>query len=758
MNKVIMSIGIALAFIMLSVAVGFMFKPLSIEKKYRYKHHSHIAFFTIEIFAVTAIYVVFWICSIAFEGVKSAFNEMHLNKWIFLVIVSIYAAFKSGYKLYFNLFAKKSSEIEETNMPQQYFYFKGNDEIEEGIYVAPYCEAILATLKKLRIILTVFIAMFCGYVFYVNYQSNQSIPFAYSTLLLLPLFLTEVITYLSGNNINNKNAEEKDEQTGIPEVREKIWKSLDEEYESLWKNHLLGRYNAVNKYEYEKAKSDKNLGTDTTKEIVKQVSQNEYQNLLYTKILSPIMSGNNIIVESEWLNGFSDIIVPIVNIMYSAKKKIMFLCDNQNTVKGCEKWFEKLGLKNDLGESHIIINALNDNGTATKDTNIFIGTVDLALNEHNICFVKEVDAVFCLNADRLMAENTVQLNLLVSILCGSKKRDMQYVLFGNRVNGLAKTANQIFMTNNFSYCVVNPSFAYELSANFWATEKGKLQNRLLPASVSQYFGQLLPLLIPPLKVGLEVNHTDAVGINQPFVEYVNALQAEEQFLKTYINKHVDGVDRTIFTHENESFLDLQNNSIVSVADTYNNVALTLFNWKKYAKSNMFLNIVSAPYLLRDYIVSNIDFFIENVDLIGKMLPVPKNNNKLLLYRLINHLCYDNVSEIEILRVLQECVDEEIDISKAGQSGFITETLQKLTKKELNANINFKSYLDSNEKNIAGKIQNTYKLLDSIKDELPDRLFKTVTFIESGRINRKLKSVPVFDLYQNYLEGQCVVFD
>jgi len=52
----------------------------------------------------------------------------------------------------------------------------------------------------------------------------------------------------------------------------------------------------------------------------------------------------------------------------------------------------------------------------------------------------------------------------------------------------------------------------------------------------------------------------------------------------------------------------------------------------------------------------------------------------------------------------------------------------------------------------------YKLLDSIKYELPERLFKNITFIDSEQCAKVLKKIPVFDLYQNYLEGQYVSFD
>jgi hypothetical protein len=129
--------------------------------------------------------------------------------------------------------------------------------------------------------------------------------------------------------------------------------------------------------------------------------------------------------------------------------------------------------------------------------------------------------------------------------------------------------------------------------------------------------------------------------------------------------------------------------------------------------------------------------------------------------LINQLCYGNVAEDTLLREIKnQETDVKIDAFENDQVRFVTEALQDLTKRAFGTNIFFTAYLTSQriskEKSMESK--RYYKLLDSIKNELPERLFKNITFIDSEQYAKVLKKIPVFELYQNYLEGQYVSFN
>ena len=752
MIKILIFIAIIIGAALATFGTLAVFDSLNIKKEYRFKQHKHLVFLGIAVGVGTLIYFCLWFVSLLSTEAADVLKVVFEANLIPSLILLTYLGYKSVYKIYFRFYSKEKTDISETNLPMQY-YEKGG-----RFYVSPYYSTLFKIFKFSTLAVIVLVSIGVGIIYLVNELSANEVYIAVETFVILPLLFMELCSYYNGNLESEvKRTAKKQEEL---QDRDTVWADLDGEYRRLWKDQLLGRYNVTNKYEREIIKNAGNRDA-LSENIAKNASDNKNDDFLYSRILSPIMRGEDMIIESCLMQSFSDIMVPIINIMFTASKRMMFVCDNQSTVKQCEKWLEELEVKSNSANSSVVIDVLNYENTESikidSNVDIYIGTVDLALNSKAI--FENIDVVFCINIDKIISESAVNLNLLASVLSSDRYDNVQYVLFGNRVNGLKQTASQIFMRNDFGYQVVNTSIEKSLSANFWSTEKGWLQTAILPGFAAQYLGQLIPLAIPAFKYG--VQHTDIVSAAQSFSDQMISLQTAQLLLKKYIGKDILNIDEAISFAENENFLELSDNSVVVVGDTSNNAALVLLNWLKYAKSNMFLNVVSAPYLLRDYIVSNMDFFIGNVEVIGNILPVPKSSLKLSVYRLINQLCYGNVAEETLLREIKnQETDVKIDAFENDQVRFVTEALQDLTKRAFGANIFFASYLTSQRINKEKSMESKryYKLLDSIKNELPERLFKNITFIDSEQYAKVLKKIPVFELYQNYLEGQYISFD
>lgn len=752
MIKILIFIAVVIGAALAAFGILATYKALNIKKEYRFKHHKHLVFLSVDVAIGVLLYFGTWIVSLLSEKAAAFFESIYTTHLIPSLVLSVFLLYKSIYKIYFHIYSKKSTDISENNLPVQYY------EKDGAFYLSPYYSTLAKVFKFATIIVVALISIGIGIIYLINEGSTDKISITVETFILLPLFLMELNSYFDGHLEDDVKRAMQNQES--PKERDTVWADLDKEYRRLWKEQLLGRYNVTNKYEREII--SKTGKRDLLSEnIAKAASGNKSNDFLYSRILSPIMRGEDMIIESCLLQSFSDIIVPIVNIMFTASKRMMFVCDSQSTVKQCEKWFEELDIKSNTANSNIVIDVLNyDNTESIKmDSNvdIYIGTVDLALNSKAI--FENIDVVFCLNIDKIISESALNLNLLASVLSSDRYDNVQYVLFGNRVNGLKQTASQVFMRNNFGYQVVNSSIEKSLSANFWSTEKGWLQSAILPGFAAQYLGQLIPLAIPAFK--FDIRHADIISASQSFSDQMLSLQTAQPLLKKYMDKDILNIDEAITFAENENFLTLNDNSVVVVGDTNNNAALILLNWLKYAKSNMFLNVVSSPYLLRDYIVSNMDFFLGNVEAIGNILPVPKSNIKLSVYRLINQLCYGNVAEETLLREIKNQETEiKIDTFENDQVRFVTEALQDLTKRAFGTNIFFTSYLTSQRINKEKSMESKryYKLLDSIKNELPERLFKNITFIDSEQFAKVLKRIPVFELYQNYLEGQYISFD
>jgi hypothetical protein len=744
---------IAIIIVSAFAGVGILagYKVLDIKKEYRFKHRNHLVFLIASIGIGSFIYLGTWIASLISEDADYFFDSIYTVHLIPSLILASYFLYKIIYRIYFNAYSKKSTDIYEDHLPTQYYEKKG------VFYLSPYYSTLAKTFKYLTLIIIGLISIGIGILYLIN-DSFLNFPVTIETFILLPLVLMELYTYFDGQLEDEVKKSSKKQDA--PKERDTVWAELDNEYRGLWQQQLLCRYSVTNKYERQilNKTGKKDMLSES---IAKSAAANKSNDFLYSRILSPIMKGEDMIIESCLLHSFSDIIVPIINIMFTASKRMMFICDNYRSVKQCEKWFEELDIKSNTANSNIVIDVLNYENTESikidSNVDIYIGTVDLALNSKAI--FENIDVVFCLNVDKIISESALNLNLLASVLSSDRYDNVQYILFGNRVNGLKQTASQVFMRNDFGYQVVNSAIEKSLNADFWSTEKGWLQSAILSGFAAQYLGQLIPLALPAFKY--DIHHVDIISSAQSFSDQMLSLQIAQPLLKKYMAKDIVNIDEAISFAENENFISLNDNSVVVVEDTSNNAALVLLNWLKYAKSNMFLNVVSSPYLLRDYIVANMDFFLSNVEAIGNILPVPKSNIKLSVYRLINQLCYGNVAEETLLREIKnQETDVKIDTFENDQVRFVTEALQDLTKRAFGTNIFFTSYLTSQriskEKSMESK--RYYKLLDSIKNELPERLFKNITFIDSEQSAKVLKRIPVFELYQNYLEGQYISFN
>ena len=748
MTNILITIAVVIGSAVAVFGILAVCNALNIEKKYRFKQHSQVAFLIFDIGIGAVLYFIMWLIATMNEGE----NEVHYFDLIPVLVLVGFLVYKSVCTIFFISNSYKSSAELGKNLPIQYYENNGE------FYLSPYYSSVSKPFRYATIILVVVMGIGAGVAYSFYGAKVASIAKSVAAFALLPILLHELESYFDGNLEIEKTSYVRKENTS--KKRDTTWGDLDREYHKLWKKQLLARYNITNTYEQEIVDGVEKRD-DISENIAKSAGTDNSYDFLYSRILSPIMQGRDMIVESCLMQSFSDIIVPIINIMFTASKRMMFLCDNYSTVRQCEKWFELLDIKSNASNANIVIDVLNyDNDDTIKMDNnvdIYIGTVDLALNSKAI--YESIDTVFCINIDRIISENALSLNLLASVLTGDRYDEVQYILFGNRVNGLKQTASQVFMRNNFKYQVINSSVKESVQADFWSTENGWLQSAIMPGFAAQYLGQLIPLSIPAFKLGIK--RVNIIASGQSLSDQVMYLQTAQPALKKYLDKDIVNINEAIRFAENENFIPLEENSVVVVNDTSNNAALVLLNWLKYAKSNMFLHIVSAPYLLRDYIVSNIDFFVGNVEAIGNILPIPKSNIKLSVYRLINQLCYSNVAEETLLREINhQEPDTKIDTFENDQERFIIEALEDLTRRAFGARISFTAYLKSQKVSKEKSMGSTryYKLIELIKKELPERLFKNIIFIDSEQSAKTLKKIPVFELYQNYLEGQYVSFD
>ena len=718
---------------------------LNIKKEYRFLHYKHIVVLVLDIFVIAGAYFIIYILSLFNSGFVEIYNRISSSNIVLILILSVYLVYKAIYYLYYLLYEDKIINSTFDWLPKQYYYKDGK------YYLLSNYISLFKTFRYSCVLIVIILSFLISIFDCVYNISFDSIISIISTFMMIILLLLELSVYFDGL-LEDYSLRKKNKRNNKGNV---LWNLLDLEYRKLWKNKLLSSYNIVNKYETKVIENNYNVD-EISKNITKEITDNKFKNLIYGKIFSSISNGKNIIIESCYLESFSNMIVPIINILFHENKRMMIITDSYDNVRLCSDWLEKLNIKN----SEIVVDIFSyDNDYSIKLDNkvdVYVGTVDLAIENRDI--LEDIDVVFCFNIDKMISENALNLNLLSSFLANNTN-DVQYIMFGNRINGLAQKISQVFMKSNFDYHTIENGIDKQINVNFWKSEGEWFQSNVLSGLVSSNLGQVIPLALPAFKHGVE--KVNVISSKQVLKDQLMAVQTTQHSLKKYIEKDIINIDDSFDLSQNENFIELDKNAVVVVEDNYNNAALVLLNYLKYTKNNMYLNVVMNPYILRDYIISNMDFFINNVEVIGTLLPISKTNIKLSLYRIINQLCCGDVAEDILLEEIKKInVDKNIDVFGQEQERFIIDSLEKLIRDIFGVKICLETYLNKCKRIVSNKIHEKqyYSLLKSIRDELPSRLFKNIIFRDSEQSNKILKKIPVFELYQNYLEGQYVTFD
>ncbi len=622
--------------------------------------------------------------------------------------------------------------------PEEYEYI----EKEKKYYLIKKYETFKRTFMILSKMLSIvfgillFIALFKGL---FNYKS---MILYFEVTMTIVLFMEEIIYYFSGPVY--KGVEENKAKEETVSLKNE-WRELDGEYEKLFPESFLVKYISKKRF--------------ALKEKLDYEGRFEVDNDIINKVSKEINKGNNVIIESSMINSFKEVVATSINLIYSSNKKILFICDSETVVKECDKWFRTLGLINEKTAIPFSFKTLSYDGQKSiplvdKNINVFIGTPDMIIND-TVAY-KDIDVVFGINIDKIILSDCLNLSILSSILQSNNDRSIQYILFGNRVNSLRQIASQLFLTNNFTYNIIDNYNDKNLNVNVFRSEYEHFQDKILPGYVSYNLGQSIPLAIPAIKCGRE--NIEIITGDNPYIDEQESLKLGLGLLKRYLVNNVSSTLNYLNISDNENFIALKDKSIVTIDDK-NNLAMEILNWKKYNIEEIYLNIVSYPYLLRDYIADNLDFFISNVEVIGCILPYQKNNARLILYKLLKQLCSGSVSEEKLLRELSEISTFSIDKNLKDQKRIIVNLFNRLTKKILNCDIYYEQYLIEDTSRY-DKLNNSryYKLIDKIKEELPDYLFKDILFIDLDQNAKTLKSVPAFEMYQNYLPEQTITLN
>ncbi|WP_426350046.1 hypothetical protein ACPWSR_02110 [Alloiococcus sp. CFN-8] len=743
-----------------------LFTKIAVRKEKRYKEKIIIIIMGLTFLLIALFNGIFTLWAFYNEDMKKVydfFNDSRVTRLSCLGIILLWLIVKY---IYAHIVNKKDDNVIGINerLPYLYYYkalssHAQEKEAEKGYgYIVKSAVTYNKILKALGSFIVWFSGLYSGVQAYFSLTDNNiNLNYIPITAMCLIAFLAEVAAYMDGSveeeKLDAKRAAEKSD-------RNIAWVDLSDEYESIWKDKLLASYRIYGKSKKIYVKDDKLKGNHYSREIADFITSKDgnSSNFSNGRIISQILSGKNLIIESEIVINYTEALYPVINILFAANKKLIFLCDSQYTVNKCSEWLNDLQLKKDHGS--IVVETLSYDEIekeAKLDSNIdiYITTVELAL-KGKINY-EDIDVVLGINTDRILSAEALNLTILSSIFKSNRTQDMQYILFSKRVNGLEQAISNVFMNLDFHYIVEEDGLDRAVTINFWSSERGWLQSNIISGYGASFMGQLIPLSMPALR--RELYGVGIITSKEAYLDELNSVYKSQPMMKRYMHhKEIVNIDEGIDFYENGNFVAIKDNDLLILEDKDKNVGSCAYNWSGQGKKNLFVNIVSPQYLLRDYFIDNIDFFLGNSEASGAIMPVQHNNIKLAVFRIISELCRGMEEEKLLINLNRLGIDT--DSTNSNINKIIIKALNKLTQEAFSVNISFDIYLkvynesDDWQKEIF-ESKRYYKLLSSVINELPQRLFKNLKFIDSEKRNKVINTIPAYELYQNYLEGQYI---
>lgn len=728
--KIILFVIIVIILTLINCFVLFLSKKLDYSEKDKVYHKNVVIW---GILLPVAIYLL--LNFLSFSGKQFAEPGMNFSVqnliieriFAFLVTISFFLI-----KIYFSYDKNKKikNHFPYSRIDDEYYVDIHYKNISKDLKIASYIICgILILVESIFVYNNIFLWTS------IKAKGSGLIGFIGNYSYILNVWMIYLIVYELSAFLNGKLLEVSD-NTEVVKNRQDLFSDMLNEYKTKFSNNLILTY----------AKDDNAIN-----------STNENDDYIYSKIFTPIIEEKNIIIETENLSMLKDVIPPIINLIFATNRKIVFLTESDDETQATYNWLRMMGVITD--NSKIVVELLleGNDRMIVNDTNIdiCIGTVDLLIENRDI--INNVDVIFSINIDNIIVSRSINLSIMTKILSESKNKSIQYVLFANELNGLQQAIEGIFYSQDFNYQVVRSQYTKNFHAMIYAKDKGSIQKNILPAVAKVAIGDELPLLIPAVKY--DFHNLYAFSAVEPYDDEMRMLHVNIPNLKIYLENKILNVENDIQFFMNEHFVDNDDSMVVVYDDSENNLVLILKNYLKYANSRILVNIVTDKYLLRDYMIDNLDFLLQNNEFVGKIVPIHKDGNKLLLFKLINELMLKTIDEEDLVLQLCRISNKTFDLTDTKSiENFIRTELTYLIKEIFNVSLYIDTYLNK-ELNTrkAQKAIYSYHLIDDIKNELPNSLFKIIKFVASDQKAKILKRIPLYEMYQNYAIGQYVVF-
>lgn len=754
--------------------VFFILNLLNLDKRKRYKQANTVIFLAVAIL-LNFLILLYLSKKINYDNFFEVENKkMMIYYLIYFIPVIVTVVMLILDKLILKIFSSKSDEKRELNSNSPY------ERLEDGYYIKDHYRFYRDGVK---ILIFIFGALSIISTYITVYKINLfkphkeilGVPYLPLFLTLALLFIFELYNYLNGNEnktkVENKKRQ-KDEK--LKEENEKSFNELYQDYKKVWPANVMANINKENKVINETFQIvEENIKNKDVEEIYFSLKKNFEIKPKYLAILEDLFQGKDTIITDSNYEEISPFIFSYLEKSIIKGKKILVLAEtdlytNSENRELIKEWFQNCFKK--LYKKSIRKIVTFDDWRNHSNWDILIGTQSEII-KYQQDFIEKIQeeqnelkdlVIFVIN-EKLdeIAENILTLSILSNILNThfqvNKNEDegAQYIILSNGTANLDVAINKNLGINakEHNIGVTNPKDFYGI---IWKADPRKeYYTEIMDGVPKVELGIASTLSYLAWNYGFKNLNLVEQG-NLPYSSYeANVEMAKDHLKERPIKKsNLNDLYRNIIINNPiTSLIKKRDKNILFVEDKIYNAPALLKKFSSLGTSEVFINIISENYLLRDYFIDNIDYFSHSPHY-GYTPKIESNSYKVAAY--LKELLTNTQIKVSEEDIKIEMMSIESNIKN------VEEELVNLFLNVYNIDLLKRDYLTvetqrvySVEKNDFEEVK-FYKLSGDISDNVNFKWFENFEIIDSGR--RVYGVIPHEHVYQNYLKGQVHCFN
>ncbi len=331
-------------------------------------------------------------------------------------------------------------------------------------------------------------------------------------------------------------------------------------------------------------------------------------------------------------------------------RKCLVIMGRDSSTDDVKEWLEQGIYEYVHTDSLWKVDVLNK---TSRETDIgiikFSDLYNLEIQKNNEEFLKRVGFVFLVEPSRLLATGQMGLSLLVNYF-GPNFDDVVYAACDRNCDGLVDALSHTLKTNITEVAATLKSGSMT-SVMCWEADGPYMHHKIFP-NISRYLG--IGTEINSVAMKYQIANTSWISSDKfPVLDIKWIAGQYYKRICDYTNLPIsqEAFNKAFHVNSNLWNAKVNKNSFLVVEDEFQNLFEMVRVFATRAKQQGFINVISEHYLLRDYMLDNVQTFIADPKAIPTIVADYARTERNTVLKLVMRMTETQVSEEEIKNAL-----------------------------------------------------------------------------------------------------------